>query len=213
LVSLPARAGLSSTYTDAAQAKQLIMRAMQLPQSQNATAVFYSDGISHFDSFVPCAGDMKATWDMSKPHYQFTYHDGRISKAEYVNESGKVVSSFVMWNNSLGAPVLEGCLEANGTYQWYMYAEFDSSGKMQTIYRFNAAFELQFYDVFSYEDNVTSIKEFSSNSQLRSETLYAANGDLFVVINGEKRLANHVDRKAAVCELVKFGLKPFYPSY
>jgi hypothetical protein len=212
-ISQPASAGLSATYTEPAQAKGLIQRTLQLPQSANATAVFYSSGISHFDSFIPCAFDMKETWDQSQSHWKFTYHDGRISRADYVDASGKVTESFVVWNNSSGAPVLSAYQNKDGNYDWYMYAEFDSSGKIQTLYRYNKWFELEFYDVFSYRDNVTSIQEYSRDSQPRMETIYESNGDLFVVNNGEKRLVNHVDRKKAVCELVKFGLKPFYPNY
>jgi len=213
VISQPAAAQLAATYTEPAQAKLLIQRAMQLPQSDNATAVFYSVGISHFDSFIPCAFDMKTMWDQSGPHWKFTYHDGRLSRADYLDASGTVAESWVMWNNSTGAPVLSAFQDKDGHYGSYMYAEFDPSGKIQTLYRYNDSFELEYYDVFSYRDDATSIQEYSRDSQPRTETIYESNSDVFVVDNGQKRLVNHVDRKKAVCELVKFGLKPFYPNY
>jgi len=213
IISQPAVAQLAATYSKPAQARLLIQRAMQSPQSDNATAIFYSGGISHFDSFIPFAFDLKTTWDQSRSHWKFTYHDGRISRADNVDGSGEVTESYVVWNNSAGAPVLSAYQNKDGHYDWYMYAEFDSSGKIQTLYHYGKAFELGSYDVYSYGDNATTIQEYTRDSQPRMETIYDSNGDLFLVDNGQKRLVNHVDRKKAVCELVKFGLKPFYPNY
>ena len=67
--------------------------AMQSPQSDSDTAIFYSGGISHFDSFIPFAYDLKTSWDQSRAHWKFTYHDGRISRADNVDGSGKVTES------------------------------------------------------------------------------------------------------------------------
>ena len=213
IISQPAAAQLAATYTDPAQAKLLIQRAMQSPQSDKDTAIFYSGGISHFDSFIPFAYDLKTSWDQSRAHWKFTYNDGRISRADNVDGSGNVTESYLVWNNSTGAPVLSAYQNKDGGYDWYLYAEFDASGKIQTLYQFGKAFQLGNYDVYSYADNATTIQRYTSDSKLLTETIYDSNGDVFVVDNGQKRLVNHFDRKRAMCELVKFGLKPFYPNY
>lgn len=213
LISQPAAAQLAATYTDPAQAKLLIQQAMQSPQSDSDTAIFYSGDISHFDSFIPFAFDMKTNWDLSRRHMKFTYHDGRISRADAVDASGKIMDSYLVWNNSAGAPVLSAYQNKNGDYDWYIYAEYDASGKIQTLYHYGKTFKLGTYDVYSYGDNTTTIQGYTWDAKPRLETIYASNGDVFLVDHGRKRLVNHIERKKAVCELVKFGLKPFYPNY
>lgn len=208
-----ALADLPATYTDPSQAKQLIQSAMQLPQSQSDTKIFYGDGVAHFDSFIPFSPSMKESAEPNKITVRFTYHDGRISTAEMLNEAGRVTESFVVWNNSAGAPVVSACRNKDdGGYGWYMYGEYDSSGKIQKIYRFNESFELLNYQVFTYGDDVTTIQEYGYDSQPLIQTIYD-HGDLYIVQNGEKRPAGRDDRKKEICRLEKFGLKPLYPVF
>jgi hypothetical protein len=59
---------------------------------------------------------------------------------------------------------------------------------------------------------VTDIKEYISDGRPGPETIYD-HDNLFVVVGGEKRLANHLTRQDEICALTKFGLKPIYPRY
>lgn len=208
-----ALADLPATYTDSSQAKQLIEGAMRLPQSQNATKIFYAAGISLFDGFIPVNPLLNESPVPHRSNVKFTFHDGRISSAEAINGAGQVTETWPVWNNVAGAPVLSAARDKDGSYGWYMYGEYDSSsGKIQKLYRFSQTFELLSYRVFSYQGDVTSIQDYASNSQPGSKTIYD-HGDVYVVENGDKRLVNHVDRKKAIHELEKFGLKPLYPVY
>ena len=136
-ISLPALADLSATYTDPSQAKQLIQRAIQLPQSQNDTKIFYSDGIAHFDGLIPVSPSMKETREPNKYCNKYTYHDGRISSVEGIDETGATTGVYVVWNDGKGAPVLSVYRNKAGSYDWYMYAEYDLSGKIQKLYSYN----------------------------------------------------------------------------
>lgn len=207
-----ALADLPSTYTDPSQAMQLIQRAQQLPQSRSDEKVFYADGISHFDNFIPFSPFLKESAEPNKPTDRYTFHDGRISSVEILDQSGQVLESCVVWNNRAGAPVLTADRNKDGSYGIYEYAEYDSSGKIQKTYRFSGAFKLLLYSVFTYKDDVTSIQEYDSHSNPRMQTIYD-HGDLFIVQNGKKDLVNHVDRQEEIRRLEKFGLKPLYPDY
>jgi hypothetical protein len=156
---------------------------------------------------------MTPSWDQTGPHWKFTYHDGRIAKAESIGAGGEVRESYELCQNASGAPVLERFRNRYGNYDWYMYAEYDPTGKIHALYRFNGSFELSSFKLFSYPDNnVTTVKDYNRESRPTSETIYD-NGAVFVVENREKRLVNHVDRQEEICRLTKFGLKPIYPSY
>lgn len=186
---------------------------MQLPQSQNDTKIFYSDQITHFDGLIPYSIFLTETNLPNVYHYKFTYHDGRVSSAESFDATGAKAGAFVVWNNSAGAPVLGAFQNLNGGYNWFEYGEYDSSGKIQTIYRYNDSFELQSYKVFSYHDGVADILDYRADSQLQNGTVFE-NGTLYTLQNGQKIPARRViDRKQAICSLEKYGLKPFYPNY
>jgi hypothetical protein len=196
LLRASAQQTASSIYWDPSRVKQLIEQTMQQPQNQNPTAVFYGTGISHIDGYIPYLSKLSETHDPNKPYMKYTYYDGRISTAENFDASGQVIECYAVWNNSMGAPVLGAYRNKAGVYDWYAYAEFDASGKIQTLYRFGSNFELGSYQVFSYQDgNKVSIKEYSRDAKLLSER-----------VQGESR-------RREICSLVKYGLKPVYPSY
>lgn len=207
-----ALADLPATYTDPSQAMQLIQRAQQLPQSRSDTKVFYATGISHFDGFIPFNPFLKEAAEPNKPSVRFTFHDGRISSAETLDQAGQLLESWVVWNNRAGAPVLTAYRNKDGSYGIYLYAEYDSSGKIQKTYSFNGSFKLLLYNVFSYGNELTSIQEYDSKSKPRMQTIYD-HGDLYLVLDGQKQLPAHVDRNQEICRLEQFGLKPLYPVY
>lgn len=204
---------LATDYRKLSEVKQLIEQTMRQPQPQPvSTAYYYSCCISHFDGFIPYEPGMSENYDQNKPHYKYTYQDGRVVKSEFFDDSGKSFGYYAVWNNSAGAPILSGYFGKDGLWAWYMYADYDSSGKIHNLYRFSADFELQCYYAFSYEGSSTRIQFLSKESKLVDETLYE-NGEVFSITNGEKKKVNNVDRDQSIRALVKFGLKPIYPGY
>jgi hypothetical protein len=210
---LAAFSGLATDYRNPAEVKQMIEEIMRQPQPQPVSvASYYGCCISHFDGIIPYYPSMTEKYDQNKPHYKYTYHDGRIAKCEFFEVPGKVANSFPVWNNSAGAPVLSGYFREDGSCDWYVYAEYDSSGKIRVYYRFNASFELQYYEEFSYEGEATRMRRFSRESRPAGETLYE-NGEVFLIENGVKRKVNNANREQDIRSLVRFGLKPLYPGY
>lgn len=204
---------LATDYQNPAAVKQLIEQIIRQPQPQpQSNALYYSCCVSHFDGFIPTSYSLDTSYDKTNHHYRFTFQDGRVTKCEYVEESGKVSGTFVVWNNNAGAPVLTAACQENGDCSWYMYAEYDPSGKIHAIYRFNSSFELQYNQEFSYEGSATRIKEVRANSNSVTETLYE-NGEVFLIANGQKRKVNKGTREQSIRAPVKFGLKPLYPGY
>jgi hypothetical protein len=142
---LPASA-LATDYRNPAEVRQLIEQIMRQPQPQPAsTATFYSCCISHYDGFIPYSSGMTETYDLNKPHHKYIYHDGRIVKCEFFDGPAKLSSYHAVWNTSAGAPVLSGYFGEDGQWAWYMYAEYNASGKVNVLYRFGRSFELESY--------------------------------------------------------------------
>jgi len=148
---------LAVDYGKPAEVKDLLERTMRLPQPQPASIVtFYSDGISHFDGFIPWNPSMRAQFDAAKAHYSYTYHDGRLTKCEFFDASGKLGEHYPVWNNTDGGPVLSADFGENGVAVRYLYAEYDASGRIHLLYHFNGSFALDCYDEFTYDNRLSS---------------------------------------------------------
>lgn len=195
-----------------AEVRRLIEEIMGQPRRQpESVACFYSTGISHIDGLIPYCFDMTESFDLSKPHNKYTYHDGRLAKCESFDGNGRLTSLDAIWNNRVEAPVLVVYFKDGGVCE-YTYAEYDDLGRLQAYYRFDKSFQLLFCNMFSYRKDSTSVKRFDKNSALVMEHIYE-DGGVFRITNGERVRVNTGTREDSIRGPVKHGLKPVYPGY
>lgn len=199
-------------FWQSAVVKPLLEEALSPPQKKaDDEKVFYAPGVGHFDDFLPGAGDLSKDQPRGR-HHRMTYHDGRITLCECVDDAGAIDALQLIRYDRRGAPRATGFYAADGTAIWYKYAQYDQFGRLAMLYTFDKEFELRFFETFTYRGEALDICRRDPERKVQMETIYE-NGDLYLVMDDVKRKVNVIDRKDSIRGPTKFGLKPYYPGY
>lgn len=199
-------------FWDPAAVKPLLEEALK-PTDRKPTDVkiLYTRGVGHFDDFIPGS----AHFDEQQPessHHRFTFHYGRVTLCESIDDAGKLAGHQSVRYNRRGAPFATGMFDAAGPAAFYKYATYDGVGRLAQIYTFGPEFELRFFEEFDYRGEALDIRRMDRDRKLQFVTIYEAGG-VFLVMDDMKRKVNEMDRDDAIRGPVKFGLKPYYPGY
>ncbi len=174
--------------------------------------VWYSEGIAHFDHWIPLPGTPQRDRPDRPEHWEWRYRDGRVTEARLVT-GGKGERKYRVWYDEACRPVL--CLnEGPDVAARYIWGDYDKNGLLRRITRLTDDFEVFTVTRFVNEGiyDATTTYAYDTKGKPYFRTRSAPEG-LYVLDRGsstEKRV-NSGSRRWWLRRLERYGLASIYP--
>ncbi len=174
--------------------------------------VRYSDGIAHFDGWIPRPSVPQRDRPDVREYYVWRYCGGRVTEVQFV-DSGEGRRLHRLWYDAAGRCVL--CVkDTPGAAARYAWGDYDKQGLLRRVVRLTDDFEVfgvqRFVNRGMYEETTEYI--YDGKGVPYSRTRNTAGGVfVFDRKSGKDRKCNSGSRRWWIRSLERYGLASFYP--
>jgi hypothetical protein len=194
------------------QIAKKILAILRAKSPQPGVITRYSEGIAHFDDWIPFPDTLLENAPNRQDYYRWQYVAGRVVRVDRVKD-GKARSGHQVWYDENGAPIL--CLSEIGfSLGEYAWAEYDSRRLLHRVVHFNGDLTVRFVDLFLTADDSSATTQFRFDGKgaLVWRNRHTAGGVyLWTAQSGAEKQVNYGSRLEWLRHLERYGLASMYP--